>query len=246
MRVTTSGCLMMLIIMASCTKTKTGYELENQISGNSPRRLIVQSGSNFALLQLPKPIHLQQADIHSLDDPNESQSSLAVMDSIQISHIFESVLAQGHNLWGRYFASGQFTYANAVRRYISNTFHVECEKLFVFGKLTGTSPWYDCSASWDYDVACVLRATNKRLYVIDPRMFTTVVTSDRWLQAHTVPTVSMPHPTLTHYRVTTGRSFTPLDAVPTGYTADSTYQQTDAFLSYYHDSVGCNCQLPVL
>jgi len=190
-------------------------------------------------------IHISEAHVKDLHQVSAYPSSF--VDSAQASRIFQDVFAQGDSLWGRFFSDGQFAYANAVRRYIEQKYHRKCEKLFTYGRLTATSPHYGCSASWSYDVTCVLRGKDGAIYAIDPRLFTSMVSGETWVKAHTYPTVCEQKPTqYPKYQLVAGETFTPLDALPSGYLVDPTYRLTDIYLVKYADSAGCRDLTSVL
>ncbi len=191
------------------------------------------------------PNDMDSINIHTVneDQPAESYSDKAgsYIDSSLAQSIFQDVFAQGENLWGSYFTDGQFVYAHMVRRYIESKYNIECRKLFIFGDITATSLRYDCCATWSYDVACVLLGKEGRLYVIDPRLFNSVVSKDVWMQAHVSPTMCEPYPIISTSELVSGESLFPLGGPSLGYKKDPDYQAAEAWKGYYADSTGCGC-----
>ena len=237
--------LLLLVGALSCKKSETmKAEIAQPTRRTTP--FYTQSRSKV-LLQNTLPI-MQDARSRNVDQL-EAEAAIVIpsdqVDSLTASNIFNDVLSQGENLWGKYFVDGQFAYAQNIRRYVENKYHLACYKLFLYGELTGVSPRYGCSASWQYDVACVLRGKGDVVYVLDPRLFSHMVTQETWISSHLVPTSSVAHPRLTSTsHLLGGASFTPLDNIPSGYLVDTkNYVLTDAMLAYYADSVGCHCAL---
>lgn len=163
------------------------------------------------------------------------------IDSSTAQRIFEDVYAQGETLWGRYFRDGQYVYSHAIRRYVEGKYGISCMKMFLFGDMSAVSPRYDCCVSWKYDVACVLQGKNGRVYVIDPRLHTSVVTADVWIKAHVLPTACEPDPAVASSELVSGECFSPNGGPSLGYKVDKDYRLTDIMLAYYADSSGCHC-----
>ncbi len=229
--------IVIMTIITSCKKSEQ-FELGKKTAVRRVQTLQVQtrdqqtSGRTF-------PIDMQSAAIFS---PIElvAKSDSSGVEEILVNRIFQDVLSQGEKLWGRYFLDGQYAYASNIRRYIEKKYSVVCQKYFIFGDLTAVSPRYGCVASWKYDVACAIRGKGGVLYILDPRLFSSVVTQNKWIESHLYPTASVPQPRLTSQALVAGESFTPVDNVPSGYLVDADYRYTDIMVDYYADSVGCN------
>lgn len=226
-------------ILVGCRKLEP---LENPSGVHRNQALVVQTRS-FTTSQRTLPIDMQRASIRSSQSLTVLPADSLFVDSFMADRIFQDIFSQGSSLWGRYFLDGQYAYANNLRRYIEHNYALVCQKLFLFGDLTAISPHYGCCASWKYDVACVLRGKGGILYVLDPRLFTTVVSVDVWKGAHARPTNCVPQPRLISQALVAGEAFTPYDDIPSGYLVDSNYVYTDIMLGYYADSVGCYSQI---
>lgn len=229
------------MLIASCTKPEH-YNLpglKDRAARQRVQTLQSQTRREQTSGRQTSPIDMQGAVIMT---PLELavKADTSGVDSSLIKRIFQDVLSQGEKLWGRYFLDGQYAYANNLRRYIEQKHHVVCQKLFVYGNLTAVSPRYGCVSSWQYDVACAIRGKGDVLYILDPRLFASVVSRNIWVESHLNPTVRVPQPRLTSQALVAGESFTPLDNIPSGYLVDADYRYTDIMLGYYADSVGCN------
>lgn len=202
--------------------------------------LVVQSRSASSASRTP-PIHAEGARLRTTEEVSVPLTAAPYLDSVQVATIFQDVLSQGESLWGRYFTDGQYAYAANIRKYIQTKYGVLCEKLFIYGNLTGISPRYGCCASWQYDVACVIRGKGGMVYVLDPRLFTRMVSQSIWISSHLNPTECVPQPRLSNQALVAGECFTPFDNIPSGYLVDGDYTYTNIMVGYYADSVGCSC-----
>ncbi len=226
-------------IVVGCRKLEP---LENPSSVQKNQALVVQTRS-FTTSQRTLPIDMRHASMRSSGSLEVVSTDSSLVDSFMADRIFQDIISQGSSLWGRYFLDGQYAYANNLRMYIEHNYAVTCQNFFLFGDLTAVSPRYGCCASWKYDVTCVLRGKGDILYVLDPRLFTTVVSIDVWKGAHAHPTDCVPEPRLISQALVAGEAFTPYDDIPSGYLVDSNYVYTDIMLGYYRDSVGCHSQI---
>lgn len=236
----TTICILLAIMLVWCSCTKP----EPLTSRSNTLRLEIapynQSGGAVTSPLLPI---MQQAVAVQNECEIAKAVNISTLDSAFVARIFEDVRSQGYTLWGRYFKDGQYAYANNIRRYIENKYRVATGKLFLFGNLTARSPHHSCCASWKYDVAVVLRGQNNVVYVIDPRLFTSVVRSDVWTSFHISPTSCDLQPSKTpQSKLVSGESFVPLDSIHSQYLIDRDYSYTNAMLAYYADS-SCNCLL---
>ncbi len=189
--------------------------------------------------QLPEPDRIAMVGVQELS--SVSPISDPSLDLEVVGSIFSDVNSQGTVLWGKYFTDGQFAYASAIRRYIEDKYpHIRCDKAFMFGEMTANSPRYGCSATWKYDVVCIIRG--KEDYVIDPRFFSKVVTAKEWMAVHHM------HKPITSPKleIVPGSCFAPRDLFPSAYVVDTSYVYTNVMLDYYRDSVGCAYQSPQL
>lgn len=235
--------IVLVVLLVSCKKDEL-LTLPTKVTSSQPS--VKQRGDVTSARNLP--INLPEDQINVL--PNQIAPTL-IMDTVDAemaNHIFRDLQSKGESLRGRFFADGQFAYVGNIRRYIQNSYDLVCGKLFLFGDVTGVSPYYGCSAAWNYDVACVLWAREGGLYILDPRLFTRVVKKDEWIESHTIPTSSQPHPSKTpQSQLVPGDWFAPTDVNHVNYLVDSNfgnnYYYTDLMVSHFADSVGCRYQL---
>lgn len=235
-----SSLLIVVIMMTivSCRKPEQ-FEVKKPTAVRRVQALQLQT-RNQQTSARTFPIDMQSATIINPIELAAKSDDSSGVDEALVNRIFQDVLSQGEKLWGRYFLDGQYAYSNNIRRYIEKRYDVVCHKYFIFGDLTAASPRYGCVASWKYDVACAIRGKQGVVYILDPRIFSSVVTQNKWMEFHLYPTASVPQPRLTFQALVAGESFTPIDNVPSGYLVDADYRYTDIMVDYYADSVGCN------
>lgn len=230
--------IVLVALLASCKKDEL-VRLPIAVNSSQPTK---QTGDVTSARNLP--INIPEADISVLPDKLAPLLVMDTVDAQMASHIFRDLQSKGETLRGRFFADGQFAYVGNIRRYIQNSYDLVCGKLFLFGDVTGVSPHYGCSAAWNYDVACVLWAKEGGIYILDPRLFTRVVKQDEWVESHTIPTSSQPHPSKApQSQLVPGDWFAPTDVDHVHYLVDSNYRYTDMMMNFYADSVGCRYQL---
>lgn len=230
--------LALMLVWCSCKKEEQLRPRSNALGSRAP---YVQSGGSRTPPLLTTD--MQEAVAVQAEVAIAQAVDISFVDPSLAARIFEDVSSQGYALWGRYFKDGQYAYASNVRRYIESRYALACGKLFLYGNLTARSPRYECCASWKYDVAVVLRGKNDVLYVIDPRLFTSVVTADVWISYHSNPTSCNSQPSKApQSKLVSGESFAPLDSMHSQYLLDKDYSYTNAMLAYYADS-SCNCLL---
>lgn len=230
---TTSGLLIISIIGVSCTK-KQNMCLPQATNFRQGTTLCLQKTGRDSSCSLPDPSRVAMVGFQDVRE--ESFISDPSLNLEIVGSVFSDVLTQGTSLWGRYFTDGQFAYTNAVRRYIEDKYHYTCDKVFLFGEMTATSPHYGCVATWKYDVACVIHGDQD--YVIDPRLFNKVVTVDQWKAVHYMRDLH----TVPKLQIVPGAYFAPRDLYAHSYLVDSGYVYTDIVLEHYRDSVGCASQ----
>ncbi len=160
------------------------------------------------------------------------------IDALLAQNIFDDV-ASVDTFKGRYFKDGQFARMHAMRRYVEAKYQITVRKIFAFGRLTAFSRSLDCYAAWQYDVACVIQVGGEPL-VFDPKLFTSPVNIQTWLDAHVTPTSCESAPVIENYLIVSGESFTPTDGKPSGFIVDPLYEWTQTALRYYQDSIGCH------
>lgn len=215
--------IIMLTMVVACTK-------QERLPTASP---ISQIGTKEATSYQPIDMNLSSLREVEVEPPTEELN----IPATYLDTLYQDIGSIDEFVDGS-IRDGAYARAHALRRWLLSR-GIQSDKIFSFGRLTGTSPQYGCCASWFYHVAVVVTVGGTK-YVLDPLLYRTPVSVDQWLAGQTVATGCADHPQLRKYMIVAGANYMPVDTLPSSFVTDPSYTHTEWTLANRPLGGGCN------